>query len=233
MTVSEPFNNWRHMFKLDPNKYITEADLKAVCQSGTDAIMIGGTDDVTLDDVINLLARVRQYPIPCLLEVSNLSSITPGFDHYLIPTVLNSGHKQWMIDLHHQAVKTYGDWIDWDELFMEGYIMLNPASKAYQYTNATAVNTEDVVAYARLIEHLMPLPIMYLEYSGIYGDSALVKRVSHELEKTVLVYGGGIETAEQAKEMAAHAQIIVVGDVIYRDINRAIDTVEAVKQVEQ
>ncbi|MET3683199.1 putative glycerol-1-phosphate prenyltransferase [Alkalibacillus flavidus] len=231
--MTDPFNAWRHVFKLDPNKYITDSDLHHVCQSGTDAIMIGGTDGVTLDDVVNLLARVRRFKLPCLLEVSNLDSITPGFDYYVIPTVLNSGDKQWMIDLHHEAVKTYGDWIEWDELYMEGYVMLNPASKAYQYTNAKPVTTDDVVAYARLIEHLMPLPIMYLEYSGTYGDVDLVERVSHELNRTTLIYGGGIETKAEAQAMAEHAQIVVVGDVIYRDIDRAIETVEAVKQVER
>lgn len=32
---------WRHIFKLDPAKHISDDDLDAICMSQTDAIMIG------------------------------------------------------------------------------------------------------------------------------------------------------------------------------------------------
>ncbi len=229
----EDYQNWRHIFKLDPNKTIDDEALESLCESDTDAVMIGGTDGVTLDDVLNLLARVRRYSVPCVLEVSNIPSITPGFDFYFIPTVLNTKDKKWMIDLHIDAVKEYGDLIEWEELMMEGYVMLNPESKAFQYTNSKEVTIEDVVAYAQLIEHLMHLPFMYLEYSGTYGDLELVKQVSDELNNTTLIYGGGIRSKEQASEMAAYADIVVVGDVIYEDLKAALRTVHAVKKVEK
>ena len=41
---------WRHVFKLDPNKEITDEELDRICESGTDAIMVGGTDGVTLEE---------------------------------------------------------------------------------------------------------------------------------------------------------------------------------------
>ncbi|POF46681.1 geranylgeranylglyceryl/heptaprenylglyceryl phosphate synthase, partial [Staphylococcus pseudintermedius] len=81
---------WRHIFKLDPAKEISDADLEQICMSNTDAIMIGGTDDVTEDNVIHLMSRVRRYPLPLALEISNLESTMPGFDFYFVPTVLNS-----------------------------------------------------------------------------------------------------------------------------------------------
>ena len=31
---------WRHIFKLDPAKHISDDDLNAICMSQTDAIMI-------------------------------------------------------------------------------------------------------------------------------------------------------------------------------------------------
>lgn len=46
--------------------------------SQTDAIMIGGTDDVTEDNVIHLMSRVRRYPLPLVLEISNIESVMPG-----------------------------------------------------------------------------------------------------------------------------------------------------------
>ncbi|WP_027963943.1 heptaprenylglyceryl phosphate synthase [Halalkalibacillus halophilus] len=229
----EEYRNWRHIFKLDPNKEISEEDLEKLCESGTDAIIIGGTDDVTLDQTIHLLASVRRYSVPCVLEVSNVESVTPGFDFYFIPTVLNSQDKKWMIDLHHQAIKTYGELIDWEELMVEGYIMLNPESKAYQHTNANLPTEEDVIAYAQVAEHLFHLPFVYLEYSGTYGDRALVEKVKHAVNETLIVYGGGITTKQEATEMAEVADMVVVGNIIYDDIKAALRTVHAVKKVDQ
>ena len=68
------------MFKLDPAKMINDEDLDKICMSETDAIIIGGTDNVTEDNVIQLMSRVRRYPLPLVLEISNLESTMPGFD---------------------------------------------------------------------------------------------------------------------------------------------------------
>ncbi|QHS24186.1 heptaprenylglyceryl phosphate synthase [Virgibacillus sp. MSP4-1] len=222
---------WDHVFKLDPNKEISDADLEKVCESGTDAIIIGGTDGVTLDNVLQLLSRVRRYTVPCVLEISNTESVTPGFDYYFIPSVLNSRNKKWFMDLHHQAVKEYGEIMNWDEIFMEGYCMLNPDSKAFQYTDSIPLEDEDVMAYARMTEKMFRFPFFYLEYSGTYGNPELVKRVKQKLDQTLLIYGGGIHHAEQAEEIAPFADIVVVGNALYDDLNNALKTVKAVKNI--
>jgi putative glycerol-1-phosphate prenyltransferase len=221
---------WRHVFKLDPNKEITDEELERICESGTDAILVGGTDGVTLEGVLDLMARVRRYTVPCILEVSTIDSITPGFDFYFIPTVLNSGNPEWITGLHHKAVKEYGDLMDWDELKMEGYCILNPDCKAARLTQAkTELSAEDVQAYAIMAEKMFNLPIFYLEYSGTYGNPEYVKAAKDVLDQTVLFYGGGIETAQQAAEMAAHADVIVVGNVIYSNLDEALKTIASVK----
>ncbi len=223
-------NEWRHVFKLDPNKEINDEMLEKLCESGTDAIIVGGSDNVTLEGVLDLMARIRRYSVPCVLEVSSLESITPGFDLYFIPTVLNSRDSKWIVGLHQQAVKEYGDFMNWDEILVEGYCILNEDCKAAKLSNAdTKLTLEDVVAYADMAEKMFSLPIFYVEYSGTYGDSELVREVSKRLENTVLFYGGGIVNAEQAKEMAQHADVIVVGNVIYDDFDGALATVKAVK----
>ena len=79
------FREWKHVFKLDPNKEITDDQLEKLCESGTDAIIIGGTDGVTLENVLDLMARVRRYTVPCVLEISSIETVTPGFDLYFIP----------------------------------------------------------------------------------------------------------------------------------------------------
>ena len=64
--------------------------LEKICESGTDAVIVGGTDGVTLENVLDLMARIRRYTVPCVLEVSSIETVTPGFDLYFIPTILNS-----------------------------------------------------------------------------------------------------------------------------------------------
>ena len=221
---------WKHAFKLDPAKSLTNEQLDQVCQSGTDAIIVGGTDHVTLAGVVELLSHIRKFSIPCVLEVSTLEAITPGFDFYDIPIVLNSQEKKWLIDIQHQAIKDYGQMIDWSETTAEGYIILNPEAKAYQLTNCKLPDRADVIAYAQMAEHMFKLPILYLEYSGTYGEPELVRQVKQELNQTQLVYGGGITTLAQAEEMAQYADTIVVGNSLYENFDEAIKTTNISKE---
>jgi len=224
------FREWKHVFKLDPNKEITDEDLEKVCESGTDAILVGGTDGVTLENVLHLMARVRRYTVPCVLEVSSIETVTPGFDLYFIPSVLNSKNPDWMMGLHQKAVKEYGLLMNWDEVFVEGYCILNAECKAAQLTEAnTMLDEEDVAAYAMVAEKMFNLPIFYLEYSGNYGDVSIVQAAKENLENTVLFYGGGITSAHQASEMAQFADVVVVGNIVYDDLQAALETVKAVK----
>ncbi|WP_394141639.1 heptaprenylglyceryl phosphate synthase [Cytobacillus oceanisediminis] len=221
---------WSHVFKLDPDKYISDEDLEMICESGTDGIIVGGTDGVTLEKVLDLMARIRRYTVPCVLEVSTIDSITPGFDLYFIPTVLNSQDVKWITGLHHEAVKEYGDIMNWEEILVQGYCILNEECKAAQVTNSrTDLSLDEVRAFAMMAEKMFRLPIFYLEYSGKYGDAAVVSEVKETLEETVLFYGGGIENSEQAKEMAEHADVIVVGNIIYKDLQAALKTVKAAR----
>lgn len=226
------YQAWRHVFKLDPAKEISENALKQVCESGTDAILIGGTDGVTLELVLDLLIRVRQYKIPVALEISNIDSVTPGFDFYFIPSVLNSTKTAWVKDLHIEAIKEFGDYMDWNELVPEGYCILNADCKAARATDAqTSLSRDEVIAHARLAEHFFKLPIFYVEYSGVYGDPNMVQAAKNVLTNTRLFYGGGITSAKQATEMAMIADTIVVGNHLYDNLNEALETVKAVHAV--
>ncbi|MET3659257.1 heptaprenylglyceryl phosphate synthase [Sporosarcina psychrophila] len=226
------FTTWRHAFKLDPEKTVTDEQLELLAESGTDGIIVGGTDGVTLDNVLDLLVRIRRYSVSVALEISTVDSVTPGFDYYFIPTVLNSTKVEWINGLHHSALREYGHMMDWDEIQPEGYCIMNPDCKAAKLTGVTEVpDEEDVVAYARMAEHLFKLPIFYLEYSGMYGDPKIVEAASRVLEKTHLFYGGGIRNGEDAKKMAEIADTIIVGNVVYEDFKAALGTVDAVKSV--
>ncbi|ARF13844.1 MULTISPECIES: heptaprenylglyceryl phosphate synthase [Sporosarcina] len=226
------YKTWRHAFKIDPAKNISDKQVEAIAESGTDGVIIGGSDGVTLENVLDLLARFRRFSVPLALEVSTVESVTPGFDYYFIPTVLNTTDSKWLNGLHHEALREYGHMMNFDELVTEGYCILNLDCTAAKVTGVDRVpDEEDVQAYARMAEHLFTLPIFYLEYSGQYGDPQIVRSAKELLTNTRLFYGGGIRSTEQAKEMAAIADTVVVGNVVYDDLQVALKTVDAVKSV--
>lgn len=225
------YKTWRHAFKLDPAKQLSDEQIEQLAESGTDGIIVGGSDDVTIDNVLNLLVRVRRYSVPIALEVSTIESVSPGFDYYFIPSVLNSTKTKWVNGLHHLALKEYGHMMNWEEVIAEGYCIMNPDCKAAQLTEVTTVPDEgDVIAYAQMAEHLFHMPIFYVEYSGQFGDPSIVQAAARELQQTKLFYGGGIRSIEQAKRMAELADTVIVGNVIYEDFKMALQTVSAVKE---
>ncbi|MBV5124239.1 heptaprenylglyceryl phosphate synthase [Bacillus halotolerans] len=220
---------WKHVFKLDPNKDLPDEQLEILCESGTDAVIIGGSDGVTEDNVLRMLSQVRRFLVPCVLEVSAIEAIVPGFDLYFIPSVLNSKNPDWIVGMHQKAMKEYGELMSMEEIVAEGYCIVNPDCKAAALTEAdTNLNHDDIIAYARVSE-LLRLPIFYLEYSGALGDIEAVKKTKAVLETSTLFYGGGIKDAETALQYAEHADVIVVGNAVYENFDEALKTVAAVK----
>lgn len=233
-SMQQMIKPWRHVFKLDPDRVISDKDLEAVCLSGTDAILIGGSTGVTYENTMDLLSRVQHFELPCALEVSELEAAVPGFDLYLIPMVLNTPDPAWIVGHHRRAIERYGFMIPWDLLLTEGYIVLNRDSSVARLTGAeTAIHAEEAAAYAQVADKLMSLPIVYLEYSGRFGDMETVRTVREMVEEAQLFYGGGITCAEEAEQAAALCDTVVVGNIIYRDIQQALLTVEAVKKTQQ
>lgn len=71
----------------------------------------------------------------------------------------------------HKALKQFGFMVNFDEVVLEGYLVLNPDSKVAKLTQSnTNIDIEDVEAYAQMVNEMYKLPLMYLEYSGQYGD---------------------------------------------------------------
>lgn len=230
-TADRMFRGWRHLFKLDPDREISDAALEAVCLSGTDAVIVGGSTGVTYDNTAELLARIRRYELPCVLELSSPDAAVPGFDAYLVPIVLNAGSAEWIAGRQAAAIASYGSMIPWDETAGEGYIILNGNCAAARLTGArTALDEREVSAYARVADRLMRLPIVYLEYSGRFGDMQLAARVRSDLQNARLFYGGGVNDAGKARLAAAAAHTVVVGNAVYEQLDAALSTVAAVKE---
>ena len=220
----------KHIFKLDPNKKISDNEIKRLCQSGTDGIVVGGTLNITYEDTEDLLRRIRPYSISVIQEISNLQAIVPGFDHYFIPFVLNAQNPDWILNVHHQALKKYGKLIAWNQVSLEGYIVLNEEASVAKLTESkTNLCLEDVLAYGRMSDQMLRLPILYIEYSGKYGNVEWIKKLREMVSHSQIFYGGGIQSVEQAREMARYADTIIVGNLIYENFDIALQTVEKEK----
>lgn len=218
--------SFKHVFKLDPNRPITEEQIKRLCESGTDAVMIGGTLGITYEETSALLKMVRKHSIVVIQEISDMQAIVPGFDYYFIPLVLNAQNPDWILNAHQQALKVYGELVNWDQVLLEGYIVLNEESSVAKLTESRSdLDLEDLIAYTRIADQLLKLPILYIEYSGQYGNPVWVREIKRIVQQAKVFYGGGIDTYRHAKEMAQYADTIIVGNLIYENFELALETV--------
>ena len=222
-----PWKNWNHITKLDPDKHISPDDLGTIVESGTDAIMISGTQNITPKNTYQLISLLKEYKIkiPKILEpVTPDVVLYEDVDYIFVPLVLNAGDVDWIVGKHKEWIMKHT--IKWEKVIPEAYIVMNPESAVAQVTKSkTDLATDEVIAYAQYAEKYLRLPIIYIEYSGAYGDPSVVKRVKESLNDASLFYGGGIASQKDAAEMKRYADVIVVGNVVYTSIDKFIETV--------
>ncbi|MDI6885943.1 MAG: phosphoglycerol geranylgeranyltransferase [archaeon] len=220
-----PWKNWIHITKLDPDKHISPDDLETIVESGTDAIMISGTQNITTKNTYQLISLLKGYKIPKILEpVTPDVVLSEDVDYIFVPLVLNASDVDWIIGKHKDWIMKQS--ITWEKVIPEAYIVMNPESAVAQVTKSkTDLAADEVIAYAQYAEKYLGLPIIYIEYSGAYGDPNVVKRVSESLNEASLFYGGGIESQQDAAEMKRYADVIVVGNVVYTSIDKFIETI--------
>lgn len=209
------WKKWRHVTKLDPDKRITKKDVAQIVDSGTDAIMVSGTQNITKENVASLVNMLAEYSIPKVLEPAGTPGMRDDLDFIFIPSVFNTKNSKWLVGAHKDFLRdnviNY-----WDKIIPEAYIILNPYSAVAIVTRAQAgLDIKNAAAYAEVAERFFSFPIVYVEYSGTFGNPELVKAVREKLHKSVLYYGGGIDSREKAEAMAKYADTIVVGNAVY------------------
>lgn len=208
---------WEHVTKVDPDKTLHDGDTYAgIADTGTDAIIIGGTMNVTEARVQPILDALASATIPVFVEPTYrpTQSHTETLSGYLLPIVLNADDPLWITGAHHEWVRISD--LEWDYVHPEAYIVLNPASSVATLTQADCnIETDNIVAYVELAEQILGQKIVYLEYSGTLGDPAVVAAARDALSSAQLFYGGGIHDYDSAYEMASVADTVVVGDVLH------------------
>jgi phosphoglycerol geranylgeranyltransferase len=210
------WKKWRHVTKLDPDKPITSKDVAAIVDSGTDAIFISGTQNITKENVARLVNMLAEYSIPKVLEPAGMPGMRSDLDFIFIPSVFNTKNPRWLVGMHRDFVRDHA--VDyWDRIVPEAYIVLNPISAVAIVTRAQAgLSPRDAAAYAEVADRFFHFPVVYIEYSGTYGNPELVKAVREKMHDSVLYYGGGIDSREKAEAMAKYANTIVVGNAVYK-----------------
>jgi phosphoglycerol geranylgeranyltransferase len=228
--TQQKWKHWVHVTKLDPDKTLPPGRAEAVATSGTDALMLSGTLNVTKENLRALLREVLPYDLPVVVEPASPESvITEGINYLFVPSVINSPDVQWVVGKHTQWVLHHP--VPWELVVPEAYIVLNPDSAVGRVTRAACgLSPAEVSAYVSCADRYFRFPIVYIEYSGMYGDPAIVRAASKAVEDAILYYGGGIDSAERAAEMARYADTIVVGNAVYeKGIDRLRDTIRAVQ----
>ncbi|MCU4741417.1 putative phosphoglycerol geranylgeranyltransferase [Halobacteria archaeon AArc-m2/3/4] len=229
--MTAPWADWNHILKLDPDKDlpddVTYGDLLA---TGTDAIEIGGTMGMTEENMAAVIEACAEHDVPLYQEPSDPSVVVEddALDGYLIPTVFNAGSPFWITGAHKEWVRIDGD-LDWDRTWTEAYIVMNPDADVAVLTEADCeISAEDVASYATVAERMFGQEIVYVEYSGMYGDVDVVEAASNAVSESTLFYGGGIHDYDSAHRMATHADVIVVGNLAHDEgVDAVRETVEA------
>ncbi|WP_435158749.1 geranylgeranylglyceryl/heptaprenylglyceryl phosphate synthase [Haladaptatus sp. DFWS20] len=85
---------WDHITKVDPDKALHDEDTYAgIADTGTDAIILGGTTNITESKVQSILDVLSSTAIPIFIEPTyrpSSSSQTEALVGYLLPIVLNA-----------------------------------------------------------------------------------------------------------------------------------------------
>ncbi len=230
--MESPWVEWDHVLKIDPDKDLVAGDtFEDVVRTGTDAIEVGGTLDVTADKMQRVIDACRKYDVPLYQEPNDPTVVVddPALDGYLVPTVLNSADPFFVVGAHKEWARLSD--VPWSKTTLEAYVIMNPEASVAQFAQADCDQTpEDVHAYARVAERMLHQDIVYVEYSGTYGDPEVVAAAADALEETTLFYGGGVRTYDAAREMAEHADVVVVGDLVHDEGADAVaETVRGAK----
>jgi len=223
------WRKWRHVTKLDPDRQITPSMVEEVAVSGTDALMLSGTLNVTEEKIIELRDMVAAYGLPLVVEPADPSgAIFEGIEYLFVPSVVNASSLEWVLGKHVEWIRDRV--IDWTRVVPEAYIVLNPDSAVGKVTGADCtLSAAGVGVYATMADRYFRFPIVYIEYSGMYGDPRVVHTAAEALHHARLFYGGGIDSPGRAAEMAQWADTIVVGNAVYEAGTEALKaTVRAV-----
>ncbi|MDR0791245.1 MAG: geranylgeranylglyceryl/heptaprenylglyceryl phosphate synthase [Methanomassiliicoccaceae archaeon] len=212
-----------HFTLLDPDKQPVEeaAEIARKAEAaGTDAIMIGGSTDVTQDNLDATAKAIKKAcKLPTVYFPSGAHAISGNCDAIFFMSMVNSASVDWVIG---EQVK--GSLIT-KKLGLEpismGYIIVEPGMKVGEVGRAVPIKHDDLkgaMSYALACEYL-GMSFVYLE-AGSGADRPVPPEMIAAVKKILsvpLIVGGGIRTPEAAEAARlAGADAVVTGTFVER-----------------
>jgi phosphoglycerol geranylgeranyltransferase len=210
---------------IDPDK-LNEAGLlmtiDLAIKANVDYIFVGGSLVVTdtLDKVVSTIKE--KSTIPVILFPGSPDQITPKADALLYLSLISGRNPELLIGQHVISapfVRQSGL-----EIMPVGYMLVDggtPTTVSYiSNTNPIPANKNDIASCTAMAGEMLGLKLIYMDAgSGALRaiPTAMISQVAKYIQIPLIV-GGGITTAEKAKEdCLAGADIIVVGNAIEKD----------------
>lgn len=227
-----------HFTLIDPDKQDAgeaASIAKRAKDAGTDAIMIGGSTDVTQNNLDATAKAIKKVcSLPTIYFPSGANAMSGNIDAIFYMSMVNSTSIDWIIG---EQVK--GSLIT-KKLGIEpismGYIIIEPGMKVGEVGRARPIKRDDLqgaMSYALACEYL-GMNFVYLE-AGSGADRPVPPEMIKAVRETIsvpLIVGGGIRTPEAAKAARlAGADAVVTGTFVERcsDNNEMKNVIKAVK----
>ena len=208
-----------------------ESIAMAAAECGTDAIMVGGSTDVSSENLDELVLHIKEKTrLPVIYFPSTAGAMSPHVDAIYFLSALNSRNPRSIIGEQARGapfVKALGV-----EAISMGYILVEPGMKVGAVSEADLIpRTEEGARRAAglaLAAQYFGMRLVYLESGSGAPTPAppfLVRTVKDALD-VPLVVGGGIRSGEQTESiLKAGADVIVTGTIAE---NRQFDRLQEV-----
>ncbi|MBB5253148.1 phosphoglycerol geranylgeranyltransferase [Sulfurisphaera ohwakuensis] len=238
--IQEKLNEGKvlHFSLFDPDKVNLESiysiALKLV-ESGTSGFLIGGTLGVSKEKLDSIIEILEDFEVPKIIFPSNVNLITEKADAILFMSLLNSDDIYYITGAQLIAAPII------KKLKLEslptGYIIVGHGGTAAHVGKARVIpydNVELIVAYSIMAE-LFGMDFVYLEAGSGAPEPikpSVISITKKYLENSKIIVGGGIRSEEIAKELAlAGADIIVTGNIIEQNLEKALKIVKEISNI--
>jgi phosphoglycerol geranylgeranyltransferase len=220
----------------DPEKPLSLETVKMMSDNGVDALLVGGSLNVTPYDIDEYVQKLRQEGIklPVVIFPGGLNNIARSADAILFMTLINSIDPYWLAGAQVAAapiIKRLGL-----EVIPTTYIIVGYGGAAGHIGRAIPIpyETPYIAAAYALAGAYLGSRLIYLEAGSGAPQPVPVEAVALSkrlLDDQLLIVGGGIRTVEAARErINAGADGIVVGTIAELNPERALSILAAVKR---
>jgi phosphoglycerol geranylgeranyltransferase len=203
------------------NQLDTGSVAKKAESLGASAVLVGGSSVIDQLELSEIVSHIKSLiKIPVILFPGNVTGVSPKADAILFSSLLNSESPYFITEaqaLGALAVKKYGI-----EPLPTGYLIIGEGTTVWFMGQARGIpfDKSGIAVMYSLAAQYLGMRFLYLE-----AGSGSIRHVSPQMISSVrkyyegiLIIGGGIRTAQTAKEIAdAGADIIVIGTIIEKE----------------